>query len=35
MKTILVPIDFSDISTLVVDTARSMAQAFGDRKSVV
>ena len=31
MKTILVPIDFSDISTLVVDTARSMAQAFGAR----
>jgi nucleotide-binding universal stress UspA family protein len=31
MKTILVPIDFSDISTRVVETARAYAQALGAR----
>ena len=31
MKTILVPVDFSDISTRVVDTARAFAQALGGR----
>ena len=31
MKTILVPVDFSDISALVVETARAMAQAQGGR----
>jgi nucleotide-binding universal stress UspA family protein len=31
MKTILVPIDFSDVSGKVVDTAASLAAAFGSR----
>ncbi len=31
MKTILVPIDFSDVSGKVVETAASLAQAFGSR----
>lgn len=29
MKTILVPVDFSDVTTRVLDTARGMARAFG------
>jgi nucleotide-binding universal stress UspA family protein len=35
MKTILVPIDFSDISTRVVDTARTYAEALGGRLVLV
>ena len=31
MKTILVPVDFSDVTTRVVETARSLARAFGSR----
>jgi nucleotide-binding universal stress UspA family protein len=31
MKTILVPIDFSDVTPRVVETARSMARAFAAR----
>jgi nucleotide-binding universal stress UspA family protein len=31
MKTILVPVDFSDVTPRVVDTARSMAKAFAAR----
>lgn len=31
MKTILVPVDFSDISACVVETARTMAQVLGGR----
>ena len=31
MKTILVPVDFSDVSTRVVETARRFAAAFGSR----
>lgn len=31
MKTILVPVDFSDVTTRVIDTARSMSRAFGAR----
>ena len=31
MKTILVPIDFSDVTTLVVDTARKFATALESR----
>jgi nucleotide-binding universal stress UspA family protein len=31
MKTILVPIDFSDVTTAVVDTARDFAVAFDSR----
>jgi nucleotide-binding universal stress UspA family protein len=31
MKTILVPVDFSDVTPRVVETARSMAQAFQAR----
>jgi len=29
MKTILVPVDFSDVSDKVIDTAAALAQAFG------
>lgn len=31
MKTILVPVDFSDVTPRVVETARSMSRAFGAR----
>jgi nucleotide-binding universal stress UspA family protein len=31
MKTLLVPIDFSDVSTRVIDTAASLAQALAAR----
>lgn len=31
MKTILVPVDFSDVTSRVVETARSMAKAFEAR----
>jgi nucleotide-binding universal stress UspA family protein len=31
MKTILVPVDFSDVTPLVVDAARRIALAFGSR----
>jgi len=31
MKTILVPVDFSDVTPLVADTARRFALAFGSR----
>ena len=31
MKTILVPIDFSDVTPLVLSTSRSLAAAFGSR----
>jgi nucleotide-binding universal stress UspA family protein len=31
MKTILVPIDFSDATTRVIDTAKQFAAAFGSR----
>lgn len=29
MKTILVPVDFSDVTTRVLETARAMSRAFG------
>jgi nucleotide-binding universal stress UspA family protein len=35
MKTILVPIDFSDVSARVVETAKSYAQALGARLVLV
>jgi nucleotide-binding universal stress UspA family protein len=35
MKTILVPIDFSDVSAKVVDTAVTLAGAFGSRVILV
>jgi len=35
MKTILVPIDFSDVSGKVVDTAAALAGAFGSRVILV
>jgi nucleotide-binding universal stress UspA family protein len=35
MKTILVPIDFSDVSGKVVDTAATLAEAFGSRVILV
>lgn len=31
MNTILVPVDFSDVTSRVVQTARSLAKAFGSR----
>ena len=31
MKTILVPVDFSDTTTVVIDTARKFAATFGSR----
>jgi nucleotide-binding universal stress UspA family protein len=31
MKTILVPIDFSDVTKRVIETARTMASAFGGK----
>jgi len=31
MKTILVPVDFSDVTARVVETARQLAQAFASR----
>lgn len=31
MKTILVPVDFSDVTTRLVETARTYANAFGSR----
>jgi nucleotide-binding universal stress UspA family protein len=35
MKTILVPVDFSDVTERVVDTAASLALAFGSRVVLV
>jgi nucleotide-binding universal stress UspA family protein len=35
MKTILVPVDFSDVSAKVVETASSLAGAFGSRVILV
>jgi nucleotide-binding universal stress UspA family protein len=35
MKTILVPVDFSDVSGKVVDTASLLARAFGSRVILV
>lgn len=31
MKTILVPVDFSDVTPRVIDTARSLAAAYGSK----
>lgn len=35
MKTILVPVDFSDVSSRVVETAAQLAEAFGSRVILV
>ena len=35
MKTILVPVDFSDVSAKVVETASLLAKAFGSRVILV